>query len=70
MNIREPGAWVRRFDLPAGAGQHFPPDTGHLVRARLLSRNSRREGLEWTFPQLAPIGGRMSCLGRENSIGA
>ena len=31
MNIREPGAWVRRFDLPASAGQHFPPDTGHLV---------------------------------------
>jgi hypothetical protein len=28
VGIREPGAWVRRFDLPAGARQYFLLDTG------------------------------------------
>ena len=30
MGIREPDAWVRRFDLPPGAGQHFLLDAGTL----------------------------------------
>ena len=47
-----PLAW-----LPATAGQHFLLEHRHCQRARLLSRDTRREDLEWTHAGSASLTG-------------